>query len=63
MPGKAAYLRFEDDSDAEFEFFLAEHLRKTVGEIRTMPHREYVAWQAYLSRKAQKLELEAKSGR
>lgn len=28
-------------------YFLAHELGKTVGEIRAMPHTEYVTWQAY----------------
>lgn len=63
VPGKAAYLQFENDSAAEFEFQLAEHLHKTVAEIREMDHDEYVRWNAYLLRKQQLEEIAAKQRR
>lgn len=35
-----------------FRFQLAEKLGKTVGEIESMPHDEYVAWGSYFHVKA-----------
>lgn len=61
MPEKAAYLEFESDGDAEFEFQLAEHLHKTVAEIREMTNDEFVRWNAYLLRKQQLEEVAAKT--
>jgi hypothetical protein len=62
VPRKAAYLEFESSADAEFEFFLAEHLHKTVAEIGEMSNEEFMRWNVYLGRKAQMAELEAKGG-
>lgn len=61
MPPKGAYLEFEENGDAAFEFQLAEHLHKTVAEIGEMPNDEYVRWYVWLGIKAQKAEL-AKGG-
>lgn len=48
----------------EFEFFLAERLRMTVGEMRErMSNAEFVRWSVYYGRKAQSAELEAKRSR
>lgn len=61
MPSKVAYLVFEHVDGAEFEFFLAEQLGKTVAELGEMDHAEYVKWMAYYGRKAQRQQL-AKGG-
>lgn len=57
MPRKA-YLEFDANPDAEFEYALAHALKKTVGEIRQMPNSEYVRHYVYLGRRAQERELE-----
>lgn len=58
MPGKAAYRAFETDSDLEFEFFLAQKLSMTVARLREeMPNDEYLRWNIYYARKAQREEL------
>lgn len=61
MPRKAAYLEFESNGDAEFAFFLAEHLGKFVAEIDEMSNDEYMRWYVYLGRKAQMEELARKA--
>lgn len=51
-------MRFETDSDFHLDFFLAERLHMTVGELRErMPLEEWVAWGVYFGRKAQQREL------
>lgn len=59
MPRKAAYEQLEDQqSGAEFEYFLAEKLGRTVAELRAgMSNLEFVRWSVYYGRKAQLLEL------
>lgn len=47
-----------ETTDLEFEFFLAEKLSKTVGEVREMPSEEFQQWAIYYARKAQKRQLE-----
>lgn len=50
----------ETNPDLEFEFFLAEKLRMTVAQLRReMTCREFMQWQVYYGRKAQKQELAA----
>ena len=40
------------------EFFLAEQLKMTVGELRSrMSSEEFLAWSVYFGRKAQRREL------
>lgn len=64
MPTKAAYLEFEENPDLEFEFYLADRMGCTVGELRErMPAAEYVGWCVFHSRKAQRQELEALKAR
>lgn len=59
MPGKAAYLRLETEPDLEFEFYLAQKLSMTVGEMRArMGNDEFVMWTRFFARKAQAEELE-----
>lgn len=62
MPTKAAYLRFEDDPDAEFQFFLAEKLHCTVAEIGQMSNLEYMRWGIWYSRKAQMVQAKEVPG-
>ena len=60
MPVKAAYKAMESDPATEFEMFLASKLSMTVGELRTrMGNDEFVRWEVYYARKAQRAELEA----
>lgn len=63
MPTKAAYLEIDEDTEVEFEFFLAEKLHRTVAELDEMDNAEFVKWAAYFARKAQMRELAAKQGR
>lgn len=55
------------DPDFEFEFYLAEQLKMTVADLRDrIGQREFLEWQVYYGRQAQKQELEqlkAKRGR
>lgn len=56
---KAAYLAFDASAELEFEFFLATKLGKTVGQLRReMTQDEFVRWDIYYAREAQRLELE-----
>ncbi|WP_027934565.1 hypothetical protein [Amycolatopsis thermoflava] len=51
-----------EDSDLEFEFYLADRLGRTVAELReSLSQDEYVAWTVYFGRKAQRQELAMKS--
>jgi hypothetical protein len=61
VPGKARYELFEENPDIEFDYFLAETLKKTVADIRQMSNIEWLEWGTYFSRKAQAIELETKS--
>jgi desulfoferrodoxin (superoxide reductase-like protein) len=55
MPTKA----LESDPDLEFEFYLAQKLSMTVGEMRhRMTHAEFILWSRFYARKAQAAELE-----
>ena len=59
---KAMYLEFEADETLEFEFYLADRLKMTVRQLREeMPAAEFVGWQIYHGRKAQRAELAAKT--
>lgn len=53
-------MRFETDPEFHFDFFLAERLRMSLGQVRALPAREYLEWGVYFGRKAQAQELEAK---
>jgi len=46
------------DPTLEFEFFLAQKLSMTVATLRQMPAAEFLGWQMYYARKAQRDELE-----
>lgn len=47
----------ETTPSLEFEFFLAQKLSMTVAELREMSNEEFVGWQVYYGRKAQREEL------
>lgn len=53
----------ETDPSFLFDFFLAERLHKTIGEIRAIPHREWTEWSIYFARKHQRQELENRKAR
>lgn len=64
MPPKAAYKEFDADPSLEFEFFLAEKLSRTVGELRQMISQdEFMRWGVYYGRIAQRQEMEEKRAR
>jgi hypothetical protein len=64
VPRKAAFLRFEEDESAEFAFYLAEKLGRTVAELEAeMSNQEFIEWGVYYGRKAQRQELASKQGR
>jgi hypothetical protein len=59
VPTKAAYRLFETDPEFEFEFYLAQKLSMTVGELRErMSQHEFLYWNVYYGRIAQRQELE-----
>lgn len=61
MPTKAAYQLFETSDELEFEYYLADRLKMTVGELRDrMSQDEFVRWSVYHGRRAQREELESK---
>lgn len=48
-------------TDLEFEFYLAERLHMTVGQLRqTMTAHEFMQWSVYYGRKSQRQEMESK---
>ncbi len=56
---KATYLEMEQ-TELEFEFYLAERLHMTVDQLRRrMSQREFMQWSVYFGRKAQRQEMEA----
>lgn len=62
MRPKAAYLEFESDEALEFEYYLADRLKTTVRQLREeMPAAEFMGWQVYHGRRAQRDELAAKT--
>lgn len=62
MRPKVAYRRMAT-TDLEFEYYLAEQLGMTVGKMRReMSAQEYLEWQIYYGRKAQKAEMRGKRG-
>ena len=63
MPTKAAWLKLENEPGLEFEFYLADRLGMTIGQLRQMPNDEFMLWGMYHSRKAQRQELATKSAR
>lgn len=64
MPPKATYKAMERDPTIEFDHFLAQKLSMTVERMhREMSNAEYVRWELYYARKAQREELAMKSGK
>lgn len=61
MPTKAAYLKFEESPDLEFDYFLTEKLGwGSVERMRRgMPASEWLYWSVYYGRKAQQRQLAA----
>lgn len=52
----------ETNPTVEFEFFLAQELGMTVGDMRArIGCDEFIGWQVYYGRKAQRAELARKS--
>lgn len=58
MPTKALYLEFDENPELEFEHYLAVKLGMTVRQLREMGQDEFLRWQVYYAREAQRLELE-----
>lgn len=54
------YLMMENNSDLEFEFYLADRLKMTVAELREMSSTEFLGWSVYHGRRAQRQELATK---
>lgn len=64
MPPKVIYLTMENLPELEFEFFLAERLRRTVAELRaSLSPMEFLAWWVYYGREAQKREIAQAQGK
>ena len=64
MPPKALYKAMERHPTLEFDHFLAQKLGMTVERMhREMSNAEYVGWEMYYARKAQREELEMKSAK
>ena len=61
MPTKAAYQKFEESPDLEFDYFLTEKLGwGSVERMRRgMPAAEWQAWWVYFGRKAQRRQVAA----
>lgn len=47
----------ETNPSVEFDFFLSQKLSMTVAELHQMSSAEYVGWQVYYARKAQREEM------
>lgn len=61
MPRMRHTKAFERNPLTEFEFFLAEKLKRSVDEMRkSMSHEEFIGWYVYYRRIAQREELEMK---
>lgn len=63
MPGKAAYLLIETDPATGNDLYIAERLGLTLGQLRRMPHAEYVLWREYYARQNQMGEMGSGGGR
>lgn len=51
----------EENSSVEFDYFLAQSLAMTVDQMRqSVSNSEYVGWQVYYGRKAQREQLALK---
>ncbi len=54
----------ESSPELEFEYYLADRLGMTVARLREeMPAAEFMGWQVYKGREAQRRELAAKTGK
>ena len=62
-PRKAAYKRLASDPDLWFDYWLADRLKKTVGEIREMPNEEWLYWSMFHGMRVQQEQLELKAVR
>jgi hypothetical protein len=52
---------FEDNPEKEWEFYIAQELGMTVGEMRNkMSNLEFQQWLVFFGREAQRRELAAK---
>lgn len=51
------WLRLETDPSFNFDFFLAEKLRMSLGQVRQMAYADWLAWSVYFGREAQRREL------
>lgn len=59
MPTRPPFKEFEANPELEFRYLLAQKLGMTVAEMaHRMSNDEYVHWQIYYARKAQREELE-----
>lgn len=65
VPPKAIREQLEsDESDLGFEYFLAEKLHKTVGQMRReMTESEFAHWAVWFGIKAQRRQLEIEQAR
>lgn len=63
MPSKVIYMMMETNPSLEFEFYLAQRLGKTLVELRQMSQQEFVGWQVYYGRKAQREQIAAAKGK
>lgn len=56
-----------EETDLEFEFYLADRLKMTVARLRReMPAQEFMQWNVYHGRRVQRIEMnqrQAKRGR
>lgn len=46
-----------ETTELGFEFWLADRLKKTLGELRRMPSAEFEGWKVYHAIRAQQIEL------
>jgi hypothetical protein len=51
-------MRFQTDDDFHFDYFLAEKLHLTIGQVHAMPQEEWLNWAMYFTRKSQARDLE-----
>lgn len=56
MPTKAIREALET-TDLGFEYWLADRLKMTVGQLRRMPSKEFETWRVYHAIRAQQIEL------
>lgn len=59
MPPKAIREQLESEEDAlGFEFFLADRLHMTVGQVRRMPSLEFQTWVIWHAIRAQRKQMQ-----